>query len=344
MLTEKNKRMQKLSHQILVLFAICFVLSALLFVFITFFGIGVVEEYCFIHDIALDEEQYFHLDNIVVGGGIVISLVFFIILFLALFGEKLAYIRTIIRGVDTLRRGDFGHMLPVEGNNELTTLAQEINYLSATQLAVKKKEKRLNEDREELIRTLSHDIRTPLTSIMSYTEILQAREMCTPEEQRNYLSLVSKKTLQIKELTDILLDGGKREKEYIEDGRLLLRQLVDEFEAALEEDFKINVDLLGCPAFSGSFDVQDMRRIFDNLISNIQKYADPAKTVELMIKKDERGIEIRQKNAVKRSDGHGESFHMGLNSIRRIANNYDGSVKIAENEDTFEITVLLSKF
>lgn len=343
-MTEKNKKRHKLSHEILVTFAICFVLTALLFIFLTFFGIGVVEEYCFNKNIELDAEQYFHIDNIVAGAGLIISLVFFIVLFFVLFGEKLAYIRTIISGVDTLRNGKFGHMLPIECNNELTTLAEEINYLSLTELEIKEKEKRLNEEREELIRTLSHDIRTPLTSIMSYTELLSTKVSFTPEEQREYMALVSKKAAQIKELTDILLDGGKRAVEYIEDGKLLFDQLADEFEETIENDFKLNVDASRCTSFSGSFDVQDMRRIFDNLASNIQKYADPSGLVELVIAKTSQGIELRQKNVVKKSDGHEDSFKMGLTSIRRIANNYGGSVNIYQKDDTFEIAILLSKF
>ena len=184
--------------EILITYAVCFVLSALLFVFITFFGIGIVEEYCIVKGIELDTEQYYHLDNIILGSGIVISLAFFIILFLAMFGEKLAYIRTLIKGVDTLRRGKLGHTLPIEGNNELTTLAEEINYLSLAELEIKEKEKRLNEDKEELVRALSHDIRTPLTSIMSYTELLSGGGEIAPEQQKEYLALVAKKSLQIK--------------------------------------------------------------------------------------------------------------------------------------------------
>ena len=330
--------------EILITYAVCFVLSALLFVFITFFGIGIVEEYCIVKGIELDTEQYYHLDNIIVGAGIVISLAFFIILFLAMFGEKLAYIRTLIKGVDTLRRGKLGHTLPIKGNNELTTLAEEINYLSLAELEIKEKEKRLNEDKEELVRALSHDIRTPLTSIMSYTELLSDGGEIAPEQQKEYLALVAKKSLQIKELTDILLDGGKRETEHIENGRLLFEQLAQEFSESIEEGFVPKIDLSECSAFSGSFDVRDMRRIFDNLASNVQKYADPETAVSLKIKKTDMGIEIRQKNAVKRAEAPSESFKMGLNSIRRIANNYGGGVDVYQNDDEFEIVISLVKF
>ena len=89
--------------------------------------------------------------------------------------------------------------------------------------------------------------------------------------------------MKIKELTDILIDGGKREIEFFEDARLLFAQLAEEFETELEEDFELSLSLFPFPSFSGRFDIGEMRRIFDNLISNIKKYADPANAVMLIV-------------------------------------------------------------
>ncbi len=342
MLTDKIRKRRKLSHEILGVVAVCFCISLLLYCFLSFFGVGLIEEYCFFYDISLDEDQLYRLDSSVLGVSLLVSVSFFIVLFFALFGERLAYIKTIIGGVDALRGGDYRHKVSLEGNNELTQLAEAINYLSESEQKIKEKDKRLNEEKEELIRTLSHDIRTPLTSIMSYTELLSAKETCTSEEKRAYLSLVLKKTAEIKELTDILLDGGRREVEFFEDARLLMEQLAEEFEEVLEDLFPLSVDLSGLPAFSGRFDVREMRRIFDNLISNIQKYADPAGEVLLVIEKGEEGIVIRQKNTVKKNAEATESYRMGLNSIRRIAHNYGGNTEVIRSDTMFEMVITLS--
>jgi signal transduction histidine kinase len=313
-----------------------------LFIFIVTVGSALVEGYCFQHDIVMDEFDWYRLDNTVRGVGFAVSAAFFMVLFFILFGERLAYIRKITAGVDAIRDGHYGEQVEIAGNNELTELAEAVNYLSLSEQRIKEKEKRLNDEKEEWIRTLSHDIRTPLTSMMSYTELLAAKENLTAEEQQEYLALVSKKTAQIKELTDILLDGGRREPELFEDARLLFEQLVDEFESELEDKFKLSIQASALPAFSGRFDVGEMRRIFDNLISNIGKYAQPGEGVELAISKTEHGISIRQSNAIKKDKQSSESYKMGLSSIRRIAHHYGGLVHVSEADGRFEIIVTLS--
>ena len=246
--------------------------------------------------------------------------------------------------MDALRRGEYDSRLPIEGNNELTRLAEEINYLSETEQLVKEKERKLYEEREELIRTLSHDIRTPLTSVISYTELYAEKKNPSSEELADYFTLVRKKMGQIKSLTDILLDGGKRKTEFFEDARLLVTQLVGEFEEALEENFSLSVDLSRIPSFSGCFDVEELHRLFDNLITNVQKYADPTEPVFLIVNKTAEGLVIRQKNAAKTYSEKRESYRMGLYSIRRIAQNYGGCVDIEQNEREFEIVITLSSF
>lgn len=341
MLTDKIKKRRKLSVEILIIIAVCFSISLLLYLLIAQFAPRIVEDYCFYNDIVLDDYEFYRLDATMYSAGIAVSVIFFIVMFFVMFGEQLAYIRKITAGVDALRNGDYGNQVELVGNNELTELAEAINYLSESELRIKEKEKRLREEREELIRTLSHDIRTPLTSIMSYTELLNAKETLTAEEHQEYFSLITKKTTQIKELTDILLDGGRREVELFEDSRLLFEQLADEFEDELEE-FNVSVTLPSASAFSGNFDVNELKRIFDNLISNIQKYADPTEDVKLVISKSEKDIVIRQSNAIRKDKHTVESYKMGLNSIRRIAQNYGGTVEVSETDRKFEIIITLS--
>ena len=310
--------------------------------FITTFGRVLIEEYCFQNDIFMDEFDWYDVDNTLRGVGFCVSTVFFTVLFFALFGERLAYVRKITAGVDILRDGNYGEQVELRGNNELTELAQAVNYLSESERNLREKEKRLYEEREELIRTLSHDIRTPLTSIMSYTELLSQKETLTVEEQQEYRCLVAKKTEQIKKLTDILLDGGHREPEFFEDARLLFEQLADEFESELEDRFQISSELSFVTAFSGNFDVGDLRRIFDNIISNIKKYAEPAEIVELVISKTDTGVAIRQMNSVIKNKKSTESYKMGLYSIRRIAQNYGGTVEVRDENEKYEILITLS--
>ena len=88
--------------------------------------------------------------------------------------------------------------------------------------------------------------------------------------------------------------------------------------------------------------MEELRRIFDNLISNVKKYAEPSASVELSISQKDGGIVIRQSNRIANNQPPSESYKMGLYSIRRIAQNYGGTVETHDENGTFEIISTLS--
>ncbi|MBE7000991.1 MAG: HAMP domain-containing histidine kinase [Ruminococcaceae bacterium] len=293
--------------------------------------------------VSISEDTLIGMQGWMLNLCLLLSVVFFLVLFLVLLGDRLSYIRTITQGIDRLKEGQGDWAIPVQGNNELTTLAETINAMNAARNAVREKEKTLNEERETLIRTLAHDIRTPLTSVLSYSELLMARDGLDAPS-REQVALIREKAGRIKELTDVLLDGGKRNPEEFPDAKLLFSQLAMEFEEVLEEDFSVETDLSGLPPFGGSFDPGELRRVFDNLITNVQKYADPENPVTLTIAGAEGGIRITQQNAIRVGETSTESFGMGLISIRRIAHNYAGGVETRTDGEQFTIAVTLSEF
>lgn len=339
-LTKKQKN-KRLSIEILKLLALSFFIALFLLQILGMISIGIIENFLFWEDIVLTDAQYVQLDDWVFNLSLLVSVLFFVILFLFLLGERLSYIHEILKGIPALQNGNEDYVVPLEGNNELTRLAKAVNYLSRTQQEIKKKERLLNEEKEQFIRALSHDIRTPLTSILSYSALLTDDTIITPTEKTHYLNLIQNKALQIKDMTDILLDGNKRNLEHFENIHLLMEQLIGEFEELLEDEFQIETSL-NCPAFSGTFDVQELRRIFDNLISNIQKYADPNQPVKLSVLFENTNLIISQENVVRTQSAPAESYQIGLRSIQRIVQNYDGHVDVQKLPDSFHITIVLS--
>ena len=341
-MTDTPKR-RKLSHEILGLIAIAALLSLILFLVLSGIATGITEEYIFNHDIPMDEFDWIALYQRIYTIAAVLSCIAFSVLFLAMMQSRIAYIQNITEGIGQLRGQPKRIALPLKGNNELKHLAEAVNDMSEAQLVLREQEQALAQEKEQLIRTLSHDIRTPLTSILAYSDYLTTREEITPDEQKNYLGLIRKKAEQIRDLTAILLDGSKRNLEYFDDGKLLMEQIAEEFQEELEEDFAVSMDFDHCPAFSGIFDVQELRRIFDNLSSNVRKYADPDRPVTLSIGFEKGTLLIRQTNAVLTEKPQSESYKIGLNSIRRIAQHYGGSVAVEENGAAFSITIILSQ-
>ncbi|MBR5005066.1 MAG: LacI family DNA-binding transcriptional regulator, partial [Erysipelotrichaceae bacterium] len=87
-----------------------------------------------------------------------------------------SFANQIVKGIDALGRHEWNYEIPLQGENELTELATRVNELSKEEQTFQEKEKQLQEEKISLIRSLSHDIRTPLTSMMSYSELLKQKE------------------------------------------------------------------------------------------------------------------------------------------------------------------------
>ena len=344
MIDRRKRKPRRLAYEILGLIGVSALLAATLFLILSRTAAVIVESYCFNNDVAMSEFDWLEVDRWIFCISGILSLGCFSLLFLLLLNDRITYIRTITEGIHALRTGRGGDALPLEGRNELTQLADAINFMSATQQQLREKEQALAREKERFIRTLSHDIRTPLTSVLAYSEYLAGENTLSREEQKAHMQMIRKKAEQIRDLTALLLDGDKRNPEHFDDAHLLMEQLAAEFEEDLDERFSVRTDLSACPSFSGSFDVRELRRIFDNLSSNVHKYADPAQPVTLDIRIDTARLCIRQENAVSPDAGQNDSYMLGIHSIRRIAQNYGGQVSVRQNTEHFSISVTLSDF
>ena len=195
--------------------------------------------------------------------------------------------------------------------------------------------------RANLLRSVSHDIRTPLTAILSYSDYMSRKDGYTDAELREYFSLVRKKAAQMKDMTDRLLEGSKRNVEPVENGRLLMEQLAGEWEEILEDSFSCEISMENCTDFRAEWDMQEILRIFDNLSSNVEKYADSGHPVLLQMDRGVDTLRILQKNAVRQTAQKIESNQIGLESIRRITAGYGGAVTVSLDEKQFQIEITL---
>lgn len=340
---EKKKTTHRLPKEILRLFVVTLLITIVCFWTLNEVANRIVLTYVEEEMLVISEYQLIDLQYGILGISFLSAIVLFVVLFLFLLGERLAYISEIVKGIEAFRYHNWEYVIPLQGNNELTDLAQSVNRLSQEEKAFREKEKQMQEEKENLIRSLSHDIRTPLTSILAYSEYMRAKEKLEPSEVNEYMELMEQKAQQIKVLTDRLLDGGSRQLEFIENGRFLMEQLVDEWEAELENEFVCQIDMSNCPQFEGEVDIQELRRIFDNLASNIRKYADKSMPVLLQIYEKDNRICIFQSNIRRELNVPVESTKIGIESIRKIAVHYGGSVEVIQSGQEFSIAIMLMK-
>ena len=193
---------------------------------------------------------------------------------------------------------------------------------------------------------MSHDLRTPLTTLLLYTEILQYHKYETPEQADNYLNKIDAKARQIKQLSDNLFEYA-----------LVTRDTVAvldppaHFSTVFEEPLTEMVETLqqrvfACALELGEEDVlllvsgQYVRRILDNITSNLVKYADPCSDILVRFVQEEDRAGLCFENRVLPVPASSESTKVGLPSIETMMEKMQGICRIEQPEGIFRMTLL----
>ena len=218
---------------------------------------------------------------IVVGYPVVIALTLFIFPITIGFAAWFAYkqikkFNAIKEGVEQIKTGDFQHRIELNGKGEFARLSNNINSITDGLKTAVDRELKSERMKTELITNVSHDIRTPLTSIITYVDLLKKEK--NPSKIEEYVEVLDQKSQRLKLLTDDLFEAAKASSGTIPvnleriDILSLLTQGLGEVNAkieALDLTIKINhpQDKLYVTA-----DGKLLWRSVENLLSNIFKY------------------------------------------------------------------------
>ncbi len=210
----------------------------------------------------------------------------------------------------------------------------------------------------ELISNVSHDLKTPLTSIINYSDLL-GQAVTEPEKVREYTEVLHRQSVRLKKLLDDLLEVSKATTGNLStdpapcDVNVLITQTTGEYEQRFAEK---NLELiLGEPKQDAHImaDHRHLFRIFDNLLGNIYKYAQPGTRVYLNVENDDKKVRIIFRNMSEyplningeelmerfvRGDKsrHKEGNGLGLSIAMSLAQLQGGSLKIITDGDLFK--------
>ena len=244
--------------------------------------------------------------------------------------------------------GDLWRDIVPSGKDELGTLAESMDEMRRSVIQRMGKETQAWQANSELITAISHDIRTPMTSLIGYLALLNDGGFEDKERSKQFAASAYGKAMELKDLTDQLfryfLVYGKAELELkMEsfDGKLLLEQLVGEAEFDLfDAGFKLqNIEFEG--ECSIDEDPAYLKRVFDNIVSNIKKYADPALPVVFMSELSEGMLSITVSNRISRSMDRVESTKIGLRTCEKIMQAMSGSFTVRTDADHFAAEIKL---
>ena len=249
--------------------------------------------------------------------------------------------------VNRIKTKDIESEITLTGNDEITELAHNIEKMRNSLIEKYADEKRAWEANNELIAAVSHDIRTPLTALIGYLDLLKEGSGISGEDNERYLENSYLKAMQLKDLTDrlfqyFLVYSGRiqiQNKEY--DAVMLLDQIVGEHMAYLE-GFGYRFELQEFER-SGtiSIDMAYLMRVFDNIFSNIEKYADRREPIFISREISDGTLIIGFRNKICRTKTGGESTKIGLRTCETIMKLLSGEFQYETDEERFTATVKL---
>ena len=208
-------------------------------------------------------------------------------------------IETIANAVQQISEGDLTTKLDVTGEGELTEIAENISRMEKDIRDLIEKERNSEQSKTDLITNVAHDLRTPLTSIIGYLELLRKNNSISPEMRQKYLDIAYNKSERLQKLIEELfgftkLSYGKVNLNIKEvDIVKLLAQLLEESypnfaKNGLSYDYVSNT---GSQIIEADGDL--LARLFDNLINNAIKYGKEGKSVKVNLRADKEIVTIK---------------------------------------------------
>ncbi|UOQ83456.1 HAMP domain-containing sensor histidine kinase [Gracilibacillus salinarum] len=278
--------------------------------------------------------------------------------------KKVKEFRSIQAGVEIVKEGKLHHRIDVEGKGEFARLASNINGITDGLSKAVDSELKSERMKTELITNVSHDIRTPLTSIITYVDLLKREE--DPAKKEEYIEVLDQKAKRLQLLTDDLFEAAKAssgnipvELQQIDVVSLIsqgLGEVNDKIEAAdLDLKFRHSDDKLYVTA-----DGRLLWRSIENVLSNIFKYSLRGTRVyidiedvgdqvclsfkniaayELNIPADELLTRFKRADESRTSQGSG----LGLSIAKNLIETQNGSFEIQIDGDLFKALICLPK-
>jgi signal transduction histidine kinase len=281
----------------------------------------------------------------------ILAMVILVAIIVEHFSRIIARIKRLQFDVNAVAEGRMDHEIVATGYDEITKLSYDIDNMRSAMLRNVEKEREALQMNTELITSMSHDIRTPLTVLMGYVDIMKSG--LPPEEMEEYI-LASEKTVQrLKSLSDDMFKyfrafgrGGEdiTMEEY--DAPTLFEQLLSEHVLLLSESgyrVNYNIDELLSERLIVRTDAPHLMRIVDNIFSNLYKYASIDEEVSIIGRRVDDLAVFEFKNTATRNAG-AESSKVGLKTCKRLSEYILNSFEYGEEDGIFTLTFSLKLY
>ncbi len=210
---------------------------------------------------------------------VALTVICFIVSFSVRINRRVRYVEYLSGEIQKIREEGFGRTMELQGDDEITRLCAVINEMSVQLREKEEREKRQQRSKDELITNVSHDLRSPLTSIIGYVELL--KETGPEDRQRfaEYIEVVERRLTGLNGLINELFEYTKlnsadqlpdmEKRDVLE----LLRHILYEYKILMEAEGLTLSWQLEAESHMAHINIQQMVRVFQNLLDNARRYA-----------------------------------------------------------------------
>lgn len=232
----------------------------------------------------------------------IVGVVLFTTYFLLLTRKFASYIEEIASGITKIAAGDFETRIDINNEDEFAFIATKLNNMTDDIKQIIENDRKSESNKNELITSVAHDLRTPLTSIIGYLELVSDQDKISPETKQRYIEIAYSKSKRLEKLIEDLFaytkfSFGEATMELSDiDMVKFISQLVDEFypsfaENGLEYEFNTNLNSVYVSA-----DGNLLARAFANLVSNAIKYGKDGKRVIIKLIEEHGKVKVSVTN------------------------------------------------
>ena len=272
---------------------------------------------------------------------LLISFSFYLIILQNFIRKRIHSIQSLQEDVFTLAIGEWNHEIKVSDKDEIGRLAQDLNQMRIAFLQTMDNEQQARVANKELISSLSHDLRTPLTTLKGYIEIMNLKRDDI-EFRDQYLQKCLAKVEEITYLSNKMFEYSLVfSTEYNSDLsnipiQRVINTLVDHIQYLREMDLHILYEPLQT-SLSMDANFAMIQRILNNVFSNIQKYCNPWKDIVIQATIEEDQLKMSFTNSINRHLDKVESNGIGLKSVKKMIEIHHGTFYQDETNDLFTI-------
>lgn len=353
---QKPKRKKRIQMDILLRMIISLVISICISDIFVMFSVRIGN--------ALGSDWYLHFFPYL---NLPLFVVAFIMIFLLLTRRIVKDLVKLEHGLENIADGNLGFRVAVDRRDELGNVAMNINRMAERLEEQIAKERKIEQSRMEWITGLSHDLRTPLTSIIGYIQLLKTESFRDKEEYSRFVQNTYNKAVLLRKLLDDLFEYTRLTS--VDDTQLnrkdidlfqLLEQMLFEFEPLAQENGIRLVKEIGPSPTMAFVDSDKIARAIDNLLMNALKYSFKPGTIYVRLKKlpthitievQNRGTPLTKSQVSKlfdrfykvdfsrSSEGIQAGSGLGLSIARNIAELHQGSLNLHHADDVFVFTM-----